>query len=140
MAKNGSRVKVHYTGKLGNGSIFDSSLEREPLEFVVGDGKVIPGFDEAVKSMKVGETKPVTIPADQAFGQKRKELIFTGEREKLPSNLNPQAGDKLQMRQQNGDTLRVIVIEAGEKSITLDANHFLAGEDLTFELNLIEEN
>ncbi|MDD4873449.1 MAG: peptidylprolyl isomerase [Dehalococcoidales bacterium] len=140
MAKDGSRVKVHYTGKLCDGSVFDSSLEREPLEFTIGEGKVIPGFEDAIKSMEVGETKTVIIPADQAYGQKREELILVIEKEKMPTNLNPKVGDKLQVRQQSGAPVLVTITEIGEKSITLDANHFLSGKDLTFELNLLEEN
>jgi peptidylprolyl isomerase len=139
MANDGSRVKVHYTGKLNDGSVFDSSLKREPLEFKLGSGQVIPGFEEAVKSMKVGQTMTVTIPADQAYGQKREELILVVEKDKMPTNLNPKVGDKLQMRQQSGTPVLVTITEIGEKCITLDANHFMAGKDLTFELNLIEE-
>jgi peptidylprolyl isomerase len=140
MAKNGSMVKVHYTGTLSDGSVFDSSLEREPLQFKLGNGQVIPGFEQAVLSMNVGETKTVTIPADQAYGQRRDELVLVVEKEKLPADLNPKTGDKLQMRQPNGSPVIVVVTDINEKTITLDANHALAGKDLTFELTLVEEN
>ena len=140
MANNGSRVKVHYTGKLDDGSVFDSSLKREPLEFKLGSGQVIPGFEEAVMSMQVGETKTVTIPADQAYGQKREDLILVIEKEKVPADLEPKVGDKLQMKQPNGAPVVVLITDMNEKTITLDANHALAGKDLTFELTLVEEN
>jgi peptidylprolyl isomerase len=140
MANNGSRVKVHYTGKLNDGSVFDSSLKREPLEFKLGSGQVIPGFENAVKGMEVGQTMTVTIPADQAYGQRREELILVIEKEKVPANLNPKVGDKLQMRQPNGAPVTVVITDISETSITLDANHALAGKDLTFELTLVEEN
>ncbi|MDD4924430.1 MAG: peptidylprolyl isomerase [Dehalococcoidales bacterium] len=139
MANNGSMVKVHYTGTLGDGSVFDSSLQREPLEFKLGCGQVIPGFEEAVLSMNAGETKTVTIPADQAYGQRHEELVLVVEIEKIPAELNPKVGDKLQMRQPNGAPVAVVVTEMTEKTITLDANHALAGKDLTFELTLVEE-
>ncbi len=140
MATNGNMVKVHYTGTLGDGSVFDSSLQREPLQFKLGNGQVIPGFEEAVLGMQVGETKTVTIKADQAYGQKRAELIITLEKEKIPAELNPQIGDQLQMKQPDGAAVIVTVISINEKTITLDANHNLAGKDLTFELTLVEEN
>jgi peptidylprolyl isomerase len=140
MANNGSMVKVHYTGTLGDGSVFDSSLERDPLQFKLGCGQVIPGFEEAVLSMNVGETKTVTIPADQAYGQRHEELVLVVEKEKIPADLNPAIGDKLQMRQPNGSPVTVVVTEITEQTITLDANHALAGKDLTFELTLVEES
>jgi peptidylprolyl isomerase len=140
MANNGSMVKVHYTGTLSDGSVFDSSLKREPLQFKLGCGQVIPGFEEAVLSMNVGETKTVTIPADQAYGQRHDELVLVVEKEKIPAELNPKVGDKLQMRQPNGAPVTVVVTEISETTITLDANHALAGKDLTFELTLVSEN
>ncbi len=140
MANNGSMVKVHYTGTLSDGSVFDSSLEREPLEFKLGCGQVIPGFEEAVLSMNVGETKTVTIPADQAYGQRHDELVLVIEKDKVPAELNPKVGDKLQMRQPNGAPVTVVVTEITETTITLDANHAMAGKDLTFELTLVAEN
>ncbi len=140
MANNGSMVKVHYTGTLSDGSVFDSSLQREPLQFKLGCGQVIPGFEEAVLSMNVGETKTVTIPADQAYGQRHDELVLVVEKEKVPAELNAKVGDKLQMRQPNGAPVTVVVTEISETTVTLDANHALAGKDLTFELTLVSEN
>jgi peptidylprolyl isomerase len=140
MAKNGSVVKVHYTGTLVDGSVFDSSLKREPLQFKLGCGQVIPGFEQAVLSMNVGETKTVTIPADQAYGQRRDDLILVVEKEKVPADLAPKVGDRLQIRQPNNTPVLVVVTDINEKTITLDANHALAGKDLTFELTLIEED
>ncbi len=140
MAKSGSMVKVHYTGTLADGSVFDSSLQREPLQFKLGCGQVIPGFEQAVLSMNVGETKTVTIPADQAYGQRRDDLILVVEKEKVPADLNPKVGDRLQIRQPNSAPVLVVVTDINEKAITLDANHALAGKDLTFELTLIEED
>ena len=140
MAKDGSNVKVHYTGKLSDGSVFDSSLNRKPLEFKVGSGRVIPGFEEAVKSMKVGESKIVVIPVDQAYGQRREDLVLVVEKSKIPASINPKIGDRLQMKQPNGTPILVLVTNISETSITLDANHALAGKELTFELTLVEEN
>jgi peptidylprolyl isomerase len=138
MAKDGKTVKVHYTGTLGDGTVFDTSVEREPLEFTLGEGKVIPGFEEAVKDMKVGQSKAVTIPVDDAYGPRRDDLILEIERTQLPENLNPEVGQRLHMEQANGRQSIVIVTDISPKTITLDANHPLAGEDLTFELKLVE--
>jgi peptidylprolyl isomerase len=138
MAKDGNTVKVHYTGTLGDGTVFDTSVEREPLEFTLGEGKVIPGFEEAVKGMKVGQSKTVTIPVDDAYGPRRDDLILEIERTQLPENLNPEVGQRLHMEQANGRQSIVTVTDVSQKTITLDANHPLAGADLTFELKLVE--
>jgi peptidylprolyl isomerase len=138
MVKDGKTVKVHYTGTLGDGTVFDTSVEREPLEFTMGEGRVIPGFEEAVKGMKVGQSKTVTIPADKAYGPHSDDLILVIERTQLPENLNPGVGQRLQMQQENGRLSVVIVTDVSPKTITLDANHPLAGKDLTFELKLVE--
>jgi peptidylprolyl isomerase len=138
MVKDGKTVKVHYTGTLGDGTVFDTSVEREPLEFTMGEGKVIPGFEEAVKGMKVGQSKTVTIQANDAYGPHRDDLIIGIERTQLPANLNPEVGQRLQMQQANGRQSIVTVTDVSEETITLDTNHPLAGEDLTFELKLVE--
>jgi peptidylprolyl isomerase len=138
MVKDGKTVKVHYTGTLGDGTVFDTSVEREPLEFTMGEGKVIPGFEEAVKGMKVGQSKTVTIQANDAYGPRRDDLIIGIERTQLPANLNPEVGQRLQMQQANGRQSIVTVTDVSEETITLDTNHPLAGEDLTFELKLVE--
>lgn len=137
-AKAGDAVKVHYTGTLKDGSVFDTSLDREPLEFILGQGQLIPGFEQAVIGMKVGESKTVNIPMDQAYGPHNYELISVIDRDKLPEGMNPEIGQQLQAQQPDGQTRIVTVIDISETSITVDANHPLAGKDLTFEIELME--
>ncbi len=137
--ENGSTIKVHYTGKLDNGHVFDSSEGREPLEFVVGSGMVIKGFDEGVVGMAVGDKKTVNIPCAEAYGERRPELEVLVERDKLPQDLDPKLGDTLQVPQQGTDVpLLVTVTEVTSEVIKIDANHPLAGKDLTFDLELAE--
>ena len=138
MVEDGSTVKVHYTGKLDDGTVFDTSKEREPLEFTLGEGKVIPGFEAAVKSMEAGQSKTITIPAEEAYGQHRSDLLVPIEREHLPKGLEPEVGQRLQMQQASGKMSIVTITEVAEKAITIDANHPLAGKNLTFELELVE--
>ena len=138
MAEDGNTVKVHYTGKLEDGTVFDTSVEREPLEFTLGEGMVIPGFEEAVRNLKVGETKVITIPADEAYGQYRDDLVMTIERSQLPKDLEPEVGQRLPMQQVDGRAVIVVVSDVTETTITVDANHPLAGKDLTFEIELVE--
>ena len=137
-AKNGDTVKVHYTGTLEDGSTFDTSLKREPLEFTLGEGGIIPGFEEAVKGMQVGQSKTVTIPVEEAYGQHRDDLLLVIQRDQLPEGMDPDIGQQLQMKQTDGRTTVVIVIDVSETTITIDANHPLAGKDLTFEIELVE--
>jgi len=138
MANDGDTVKVHYKGTLEDGTVFDTSRGREPLEFTLGGGTIIPGFEEAVKGMQVGQTKTVTIPAEEAYGPHRDELVMVIERDKLPEGLNPAIGQQLQMQQADGRTAVVVVTDVSETTITIDANHPLAGKDLTFEIELVE--
>lgn len=138
MTADGSTVKVHYTGTLNDGTVFDSSKEREPLEFTIGEGRVIPGFEAAVKDMEIGQCKTVTIPADEAYGQYREDLLVPVEKCHLPQGMEPEVGQKLQMQKANGQMSVVTVAEVDEDKITIDANHPLAGKDLTFELELVE--
>ena len=138
MANDGNIVKVHYTGTLEDGTIFDTSVEREPLEFTLGEGTLIPGFEEAVRGMKVGQSKMVTIPAEEAYGLHSDDLVLVIERAQLPEGLDPEVGQQLQMQQTNGRTTVVIVTDVSKKTITVDANHPLAGKDLTFEIKLVE--
>ena len=136
-AKNGDTVRIHYTGRLADGTVFDSSEGRAPLEFTIGESQVIPGFEEAVSGMEPGQETTVTIPSDQAYGAHRAELLFDVPREQFPDDLDPQIGQQLQMT--NGSQTAVVTVsEVADGSIKLDANHPLAGKDLTFDLTLVE--
>ena len=137
-AEDGNTVKVHYTGTLDDGSVFDTSVGGEPLEFTLGQGQMITGFENAVRGMEVGQSKTVTIPADEAYGQYRDDLVLVVERSQLPEEREPEVGQQLYMQQPNGSVITVVIIELCETTATLDANHRLAGEDLTFEIELVE--
>ncbi len=139
-ASAGNTVQIHYTGKLVDGEVFDSSRQdgREPLEFVLDSGAVIPGFDAAVTGMSVGETKTVTIPVDQAYGPRRDELMIAANRSELPADFEPNIGDTLMMQGgENDPPVPVIITAMDETTVSLDANHRLAGKDLVFELELV---
>ena len=136
-AQRGDTVRVHYTGKLDNGEEFDSSRGMDPLTFTIGEGAVIQGFDAAVDGMSVGESKQVTIPAAEAYGARREELTLRIPRSELPADLELEVGSQLRM-EQGGDSLVVTVRDLDEGSVMLDANHPLAGEALTFDLELVE--
>ena len=136
-AKAGDTVQVHYTGKLDDGSVFDSSAGRDPLEFTVGAGPVIPGFEQAVEGMAVGQTKTVTIPSAEAYGERVAEAVLQVPREQLPPDLEPEVGQQLVMQSRDGRQIPIVVVEVTEDSITIDANHPLAGRDLTFEIELV---
>jgi len=136
-AKRGDTVRVHYTGTLEDGTVFDSSREREPLEFSLGIGQVIPGFDQALTGMKPGESKKVTIPAAEAYGPYRSELVLVVDRSEFPPDIEPGIGDQFQLSQ-DGQSFVVNVTDVTDQAVTLDANHPLAGEDLTFDLELVE--
>lgn len=138
--KKGDSVKVHYKGTLSDGELFDSSEGREPLEFKIGEQQVIPGFENAVLGMTLDEEKTVTIAADDAYGPIMDQLVAQVEREQLPADLSPELGMQLQMTQESGDPLIVTITEMDEKTITIDANHPLAGKDLTFALTLVAIN
>jgi len=137
-AKNGDTVKVHYTCRFEDGTIFDTSIDSDPLEFTIGEGQLIPGFEEAVIWMNVGESKTTIVPAEKAFGQYREEMVMAIDRNQLPLYLKPKVGQILQTHQADGQTLVVRVTEVSESSVTLDANHPLAGKDLNFDIQLIE--
>lgn len=137
-ATNGQTVRVHYTGTLEDGSTFDSSKGRAPLEFTVGNGQVIGGFDEAVAGMAVGDTKTVTIAADAAYGPHRPELVQEMPRDAIPPEIDLTPGNRLAAKDQAGNELVLTVVEADAETARLDANHPLAGEDLTFEIELVE--
>lgn len=138
-AKKGDTVKVHYTGRLTTGEVFDSSEEGgAPLEFTIGEGDVIPGFEEAVIGMNTGETRTVTIPVDQAYGPRYEELVAQVEREYLPRDSEPRLGQQYEVTQDDGQVFNVTVTEVTDTTVTLDANHPLAGRDLVFDIKLLE--
>ena len=137
-AKNGDTVRVHYRGTLKDGSEFDSSQGREPLQFQVGSGQVIPGFEKQVEGMAVGETSTLTIPADEAYGPRDERQIQIVPRTALPAEMELHIGSGLTATTPNGDQIQLTVIEMNDESITVDGNHPLAGNDLTFEVELVE--
>ncbi|MBL8203760.1 MAG: peptidylprolyl isomerase [Blastocatellia bacterium] len=136
VAKQGDVVHVHYTGKLVSGEIFDSSEGRDPLAFTVGGGEVIPGFDEAVTGMQIGESKDVVIPVQQAYGERREELTQTVPRDLVQLGTDPQVGMQIEMHRQDGTVIPLLITHVDETSITVDANHPLAGEELHFNIQL----
>lgn len=135
--KKGDTVRVHYHGKLDDGSTFDSSENREPLEFVVGSGQVIKGFDQALVDMKVGDKKKVHIPVDEAYGQHNSEMVMEFPKKDFPQDMEPQLGMNLQLSNAQGQEFQVVISEIREESVMLDANHPLAGKDLHFEIELV---
>jgi peptidylprolyl isomerase len=136
-AKDGDRVRVHYTGRLEGGQVFDSSRDGEPLEFTVGAGEVIAGFDEAVRGMGVGETKTVEIEPEDAYGPRREGLLATIERERAQFPVEPQVGMNLALPLQDGNQLQVVITEVTPEHVTIDGNHPLAGEKLIFDVELV---
>jgi FKBP-type peptidyl-prolyl cis-trans isomerase 2 len=137
MIENGQKVKIHYTGTLDDGSQFDSSAGREPLEFEMGAGMVIPGFEAGVQAMEVGEKKSIHIPAVEAYGEKREDMVMEFERTQLPEGLEPEVGMGLQMQGPQGQPVPVQIAAVTETTVTIDANHPLAGQNLNFELELV---
>jgi peptidylprolyl isomerase len=137
-AKSGDTVHVHYTGKLDDGSVFDTSEGRDPLAFQLGKGMVVPGFEKAVTGMEVGEKKTVTFPSDEAYGPRLSQLTFTVPRENLPPGYDPSEGEMLRMETKDGRQMDVLVTSSDESSVQLDANHPLAGHDLTFDVELVK--
>ena len=135
-AQQGDTVRIHYTGTLRDGSVFDSSRDREPLEFTLGSGQVIPGFDSAVTGMRVGDAQTVTIPAGEAYGPRRDELVLNVPRGEFPAHVQPEVGQQLQLSS-GSERLVVTVREVSDSAVILDGNHPLAGEDLTFALELV---
>lgn len=135
---NTDTVKVHYTGKTDDGTVFDSSVERKPLQFTMGQGQLIPGFEKAVEGLAVGESTNVRIPADEAYGDVRPDMVVDIEKNQIPPDINPELGMQLQIQQPNGQPLGVTVKAITETHVTLDANHPLAGEALTFDIELVE--
>jgi len=137
-AKKGDTVKVHYTAKLEDGSVFDTSREDEPLKFIIGEGHMIPGFEDAVVGMSQGEKKTVKIESEKAYGPHYDEGVIIVEKANLPEDLEPELGDVLQIPLPDDKSVVVIITEITDTKITLDANHPLAGKDLTFDIELVE--
>ena len=135
--KSGDTIKVHYHGTLTDGSIFDSSNGREPLEFEVGSGMVIEGFDNGVLGMAIGDKKTVTIPAAQAYGEPREDMYMEFPLDRFPTDLVPEVGMQLNMSNNEGDQFPVAIIEVADEHVVLDGNHPLAGKDLIFDLELV---
>jgi peptidylprolyl isomerase len=136
-AKQGDTVQIHYTGRLDDGTVFDTSRERHPLRFTLGNGQVIAGFEQAVVGMNIGEFKTTKIPVEQAYGPRRTDMIVTIDRSQLPSGLDPKIGQRLELTQADDQNILVTVTEATDSTLTLDANHPLAGQQLTFDIELI---
>jgi peptidylprolyl isomerase len=139
-AKKGNAVEVHYTGKLEDGSVFDTSVSRAPLGFTLGDGNMIKGFDTAVHGMAIGDKKTVTIPAAEAYGERRDDMMIEVPVEQVPADIKPEIGMTLQLQGGNGQPMPVVVTEINEEKIFLDANHELAGKDLVFDIELVKIN
>ena len=137
-AKQGDKVKVHYTGKLTNGEQFDSSDGREPLEFTVGAGQMIKGFDDAMPGMKVGDKKTINIQPGDAYGEVNKEAVIEFPKSNIPPDMKLETGMQLQLRNQNGQPFPVTVKEIKDDVVILDANHELAGKELVFDIELME--
>ncbi|MBT9384511.1 peptidylprolyl isomerase [Pseudooceanicola sp. CBS1P-1] len=137
-AKAGDTVRIHYTGTLTDGTTFDSSAGREPLEFTVGSGQIIPGLDKAIPGMAVGDTKKVEIPCLEAYGERDPNATQAVPRSAIPDTIPLELGLQLQMQTPDGRAIPVVVTEIGEEEVTLDANHMLAGKDLVFDVEMVE--
>jgi len=135
--KSGDRIGIHYTGRLEDGSEFDSSRKREPLEFEMGAGQIIPGLEQGLFGMALGEKKTVTVPAEKGYGPYNDKLVLEIPRDKLPGELEPKPGLRLQMVDKNDRSLPVVITEVSEESIMVDANHPLAGKELTFDVEIM---
>lgn len=137
-AKDGDKVKVHYHGKLRSGETFDSSQGRDPLEFTVGSGQVIKGFDDGVRGMSVGDKKTLEIEANEAYGAKEQGNIIEFPKNQFPADMNPQPGQQLMLSSGDGQQFPVVVTEVKEDVVVLDANHPLAGQDLIFDIEVVD--
>jgi len=137
-AKDGDTVRVHFTGKLDDGTVFATSANRDPLEFTIGKDRTLRGLERAVVGMKQGESKTTLVQADEAYGPRYEEMVVVVDRNKFPPDLKPEIGEEFELRQPDGQFVEVRVTDVSTSSVTLDANHPLAGEALTFDLQLIE--
>lgn len=136
--RSGDTVTAHYTGRLDDGRVFDSSKERGPIELTVGEKQVIAGFEDALTEMEPGQAKTVTVPAEQAYGPRRPELMLAVDRTEFPEHIQPTVGQRLQLQSKDGMVTEVRVADVSDEQVTLDANHPLAGQNLTFDLELVE--
>ncbi|QBA64025.1 FKBP-type peptidyl-prolyl cis-trans isomerase [Muriicola soli] len=136
--KDNDTIRVHYTGKLNDGQVFDSSLERDPLEVTLGQGALIPGFEKGLIDMEVDENKTITIPKEEAYGEVRKELFQKVNKSDLPEEIKPEIGMGLVATNPDGSEQQLRIVEVEEEHIVIDANHPLAGQDLIFDLTLVE--
>lgn len=136
--KNGDKVRVHYHGRLSDGSTFDSSEGRSPLEFQVGSGQVIKGFDDALITMQIGDKKTVVIPAAEAYGEPSMENVIEYPKENFPEDMTPEVGLELHMSDNQGNNFPVVITAVTDTAVILDANHPLAGKELTFDIELVE--
>lgn len=137
-ATQGDTVRVHYSGQLEDGTVFDTSEDRDPLEFTIGEGQVIPGFEGAVRGMRPGDAKTATIPMDDAYGAVRDELVFQVERDRFPDDVDPEPGRRIEVQSPDGQAHAATIREVEPDSVTLDLNHPLAGHELTFDIRLVE--
>lgn len=139
-AKQGNTVKVHYTGRFDDGNVFDSSTDREPLQFVIGSGNMIPGFEKAIIGMNTGETKTTKISADDAYGPHHQDRVFAVDKSAFTpgGDIQPEVGQYWQIEKDNGQVMNVVITDISDQKVTLDANHPLAGKDLTFDIELVE--
>lgn len=140
MPANGDKVSVHYTGKYADGTIFDSSIGEEPLVFTIGKDEVIDGFENSIKEMAVGEKKTVILPPEQAYGERYDDLVVEVPLSDMPADLELEVGDELEITAEDGEPMLVIVSAISTETVTLDGNAPLAGEHLTFELELLSVN
>lgn len=136
-AKEGDTVQVHYTGKLEDGTVFDSSRDREPLEFELGAGSVIAGFEQVVRGMETGQTKTTTISPENGYGDRRDDMVLEVPADQLPDGLDPEIGQQLQLQLQDGQQVPVVVTNVENGNVTIDANHPLAGKTLVFDVELM---
>jgi len=137
-AAPGNTVKVHYTGRLKDGTVFDSTVGRDPVVFTIGKGEILPGFEREVIGMTEGETKTAEIDAEDAFGPRREDQVIAIDRSRIPDTIEPEVGGHLQMVKENGETIAITVKEVTDERVVVDANHPLAGQDLTFNIELVE--
>ncbi len=137
-AKEGDTVKIHYTGKLSDGTVFDSSIGQEPLKFKIGSKQVFPKIEDSIIGMEINETKTVIVPADEAYGPYRDDMVVDVPKNSFPSDITPEVGLQLELVQSDNQPIIVTILKVSDESVTLDANHPLAGKDLTFDIQLVE--